>query len=61
MRSQILSVREAAEVLGYKETYLRNMMLRREIPFYKPRNGRVYFKLSELEEWAFRNRREMVE
>ena len=38
MTNELLTTAQAAEYLGIKKSYLHKMMMRKEIPFYKP-NG----------------------
>lgn len=52
---QILTLSEAAMLTGYKEKGLYELTSQRRIPHYK-KNGKLYFKKSELEEWMTENR-----
>ena len=49
-----LSVKEAAEYLGYTKTYLYKLIHHKQIPHYKPTGSKVVFKLEDLEAYAFR-------
>jgi excisionase family DNA binding protein len=51
-----LTINEAAEFLNFKKSYLHKLIHLRKIPCYHPSGKRVYFKLSELKDYAFRNR-----
>jgi excisionase family DNA binding protein len=51
-----MTVSEAAKYLGVSVGTVYKFTSRREIPFYKPRGGRVYFLKTDLEEFIFRNR-----
>ena len=51
-----LTVEEAAEFTGLSRNYLYKLVHTRRIPYYKPLNGRLYFKPTELEAFIFRNR-----
>ena len=53
---EALTVREAAKHLGISEHTVRSMILRRKIPFYKATQRRVYFKLEDLQKYAFGTR-----
>lgn len=61
MEKEVLTLREAAEYLGMKETSLRNMTHNRSIPYYKAKNNRTYFKLKELRDFALAVRVPLVE
>ena len=52
---QILTLSEAAMLTGYKEKGLYELTSQRRIPHYK-KNGKLYFKKSELEEWMTDNK-----
>jgi excisionase family DNA binding protein len=47
---EILTTSEAAEYLGRSDGAIRNLVLRRAIPYRKP-GGRLTFLRSELDEW----------
>ena len=51
-----LSLVEAATFLGLSPNYLYKLVNQKKIPHYKPLNGRLFFKLAELEDFIFRNR-----
>lgn len=53
---QVLSSREAAEFLDISQSQLYALTHSRQIPYYKPSGKLIYFKLSELEDYAFQNR-----
>lgn len=46
----VLNIEEAAMLTGYKVKGIYEMTSQRRIPHYK-KNGKLYFKKSELEEW----------
>ena len=50
-----LSVEEAAAFTGYSKHYIRKLVFLKRIPYYKPMGGRVFFRLTELEQWLFKN------
>lgn len=56
MTKQVLSLSEAATYCNYKKSYLYQLTSKRKIPFYKPRNGKIFFKIDELDEWLLRGR-----
>lgn len=51
-----LTAVEVSNYLGIAKSYLYKLTHRKAIPYYKPFGKKVYFKLSELEEWLERNR-----
>lgn len=52
MEKEVLTLREAAEYLGMKETTLRNMTQKKAIPHYKSKTNRTYFDIKELRAYA---------
>lgn len=46
----VLIIPEAAQYLGVSEQWVRQMVCKKDIPYYK-KGKRVYFKKSELDEW----------
>lgn len=52
MTKEVLTLHEAAEYLGLKETTLRNMTQKKAIPHYKSKTNRTYFDLKELRAYA---------
>ena len=53
MVKEALTLKEAAEFLGWKESSLRNAMCMKKIPYYKSKTGRTYFKHDELRDFVF--------
>ena len=51
-----LSVTEAAQYLGLKQSYVYKLISQKKLPCYRPMGGRVYFRPVELEAFLFRNR-----
>lgn len=56
MTKDVLTVREAAEYTGMKETTLRNLVWRRAIPYYKSKSNRTYFDVKELKAYMLAKR-----
>lgn len=52
---EVLDIEEAALLTGYKVKGLYTLTSEKRIPHYK-KNGKLYFKKSELEEWLTENR-----
>ena len=53
----VLTIGEAALILGLSKNYIYKLTMKKKIPYYKPNAKTVYFKRSELEAWALTNRR----
>lgn len=51
----VLTLKEAVEYVGMSEGHLYRLTSQKQIPFYKPRKGRIYFKREELEAWLCQN------
>ena len=51
-----MSFKEALAFLKVSKSTLYKMTSGHQIPFYKPKNGLIYFKQSELEDWLERGR-----
>ena len=51
----ILSLKEAAEYMGVSESTLYKMTSARTITFYKPNNGKIYFKRVDLNNGMLQN------
>jgi len=56
----ILTLTDAAEILGVKKNYMYQLVYKKAIPFYKPTRGRLFFKRDELEAFIFRHRQAPV-
>jgi excisionase family DNA binding protein len=50
------TVDDAVAFTGLSKNYLYKLVYLKKIPFYKPLNGKIYFKQEELESFIFRNR-----
>ena len=50
-----LSVREAAEYIGYSVGYIYKLVAINAIPCYVPNGGRIIFNRVELDEWIRSN------
>jgi excisionase family DNA binding protein len=56
MHTTLLSISEASEYLGFKKSYLHKLMMRKEIPYYKPNGSRCFFDKDDLDKWLRRIR-----
>jgi excisionase family DNA binding protein len=50
LRSKYLSVPELGRYIGRSKGAIRNLVLRRTIPFHKP-GGRLLFNREEIDQW----------
>ena len=48
VEKDFLTVREAAAYTGYAESYLRKMVMRKQIPYYKVSSRAIRFSKSDL-------------
>lgn len=51
-----LSVDDAAAYCNLKKSYIYKLIHEKRIPHYKPTGGKVFFKLTDLQEFVFRGR-----
>lgn len=54
--AEILTVPQAAELLGRSISTIYQMVFKKQIPYYKPNARTLYFKRQELIDWATFNR-----
>ncbi len=47
-----LTVEQVCSILNYTKSYVYQLTHRREIPFYKPRGGKLLFDPDELKAWV---------
>lgn len=45
---EMLTVEDMSLLTGFKPTYIRKMIQEGRLPYYKPSNGKVFFKKSEV-------------
>ena len=53
---EVLTSDETALYMGVSKSYLYKLMMRKEIPHYKPMGKMCYFNRQELEQWLQQNR-----
>ena len=58
---KVLTVDEAADLLGYRKNYIYKLISMRKLPYYKPLHGKVIFNREELESFAFSNKVEVLD
>jgi len=52
----VLNVDDLCLLLGTTRKNVYKMTSEKQIPFYKPQGGKIYFKKDEVEAWMLRNR-----
>ena len=52
----LLTAEEAASYIGIKKSYLHKLMMKKEIPFFKPNGKLCYFDRQDLDKWMRRIR-----
>ena len=52
----LLTTEEAASYMGIKKSYLHKLMMKKEIPFFKPNGKLCYFDRKDLDKWMRRIR-----
>ena len=50
-----LNFSEACDYLGFSQSYLYKLTMRREVPFYKPSGKKLFFLKQELDDWITSN------
>lgn len=60
-QKSVLNLNEAAGFTGLSKSYMYKLTSRGEIPCYKPRGKKLYFKRTELEDWMLTNRKATTE
>ncbi|WP_291073028.1 helix-turn-helix domain-containing protein [Empedobacter sp. UBA5987] len=51
MKNNYISFKEAIDYLKVSKSTLYKLTSNREIEFYKPNGGKIYFKLEDLDSW----------
>ena len=51
-----VSLIDAADYLGYEPKYMYQLNYNNKIPYYRPNNGKVRYKVKDLNEFNGRNR-----
>lgn len=55
LNKEIISFQEATQYLDISESSLYKMTSENRITFYKPNNGKIYFKKTDLDNWMLQN------
>jgi len=53
---EIMTVEQVAKLLSRSKNTIYMMVFQKRIPYYKPNRKSLYFRKSEIEAWAFKNR-----
>jgi len=56
IEKEVLTVEDAAEYLHVSKGYLYQLCRERKIPHFKSPGSRIYFKRTEIHDWAFSRR-----
>jgi len=51
-----LSVDDAVQFTGWKKSYIYKLVYLGKLKAYKPNNGKLFFRRTEIEEFLFRNK-----
>lgn len=54
----MLTAKEAAKYMRMSVGHIYKLTMRKEIPFFKPTGGKLYFDVQELDEWMHSDRKE---
>ena len=52
IENKFITIKEAAEYLGYSVGYLYKLLSKKEIPFYQPTGSKILFDKNEIEKWV---------
>lgn len=55
-----LSFKEAIDYLKVSKATLYKLTSNREINFYKPNGGKIYFKLDDLDNWILKGKQSSI-
>lgn len=61
MGKEYLTLKETAEFMDLSESYIYRLTHLKQIPFSKPWGKKIYFKVSDLNEFLGRNKVEVKE
>lgn len=52
---EVLTIKDVALLTGFTVGNLYRMTSEKKIPYYKPMNGKIFFKKTEIENWLLQN------
>lgn len=55
IEKEILSFKESIEFMDVSKSFLYKMTSEGKINFFKPNNGKIYFRKEDLENWMMQN------
>lgn len=53
---EVMTITDVTDLTGWKAATVYQLIHKGEIPHYKPTNGTVFFKRSEIKEWIFKEK-----
>lgn len=56
----ILNFEEACKYIGVSDSLLYKLTAAKEVPHYKPRGKKLYFKREEIDEWLLQNKHDAI-
>ena len=59
-QAKTLTFKEAVKYVDLSDSYMRYLCHKKEVPYYKPRGRRLYFKISELDDWLLQKKSEVI-
>lgn len=60
-QKSILTIKEASLYLGISTSSLYKKTSARTINFFKPNNGKIYFRKSDLDAWILKNEHKSID
>ncbi|OVE63301.1 helix-turn-helix domain-containing protein [Chryseobacterium mucoviscidosis] len=61
IEKEILSFKESIEFMDVSKSFLYKLTSEGRINFFKPNNGKIYFRKEDLENWMMQNEMKSVE
>jgi len=61
IEKEILSFKESIEFMDVSKSFLYKLTSEGRISFFKPNNGKIYFKKEDLENWMMQNEVKSIE
>lgn len=56
----VLNFDEACKYIGVSDSLLYKLTAAKEVPHYKPRGKKIYFKREEIDEWLLQNKQDVI-
>lgn len=48
---EFIDMEDMQKLTGFSRSYIYKLTSKREIPFYRPHGGKIFFKRQEVEDW----------